>query len=342
MTSKKILVSAIVSTYNSEKFIRGKIEDLLAQTIGAQLEIVIVNSGSRQNEDRIIQEYINKYEMIKYIRTDERETIYKAWNRAIKISTGKYITNSNTDDRLKADAYEILSSELERNHDLGLVYANQFISHVPNQKFTEITKKKVWSIPKFDLLTHLDRCVVLSQPMWRASIHFEQNIWFNDELEICGDHDFVLRLLKHYKISYLPTSLGTFYVDKKKANKSLQNMTTLEKEKNGMTSDYIKEYVKNIDETTLAELQLRFFSLAKLPVKYLRGRNYLLNKMFPLTHTFTSEFVFYVYALILERRGEIDKAIACCTKILKHKHSDRVSNLLCELKKNNNENITNK
>ena len=43
------LVSAIISTYNSAFFIRGRIENLLNQTISDQLEIIIVNSGSDEN-----------------------------------------------------------------------------------------------------------------------------------------------------------------------------------------------------------------------------------------------------------------------------------------------------
>ena len=44
----KYLVSAIVSTYNAEKFIRGCLEDLENQTIADRLEIVVVNSGSKR------------------------------------------------------------------------------------------------------------------------------------------------------------------------------------------------------------------------------------------------------------------------------------------------------
>ena len=57
---EKYLVSAIVSTYNSERFIRGCLEDLENQTIADRLEIVVVNSGSEQNEDRIIKEFQKK------------------------------------------------------------------------------------------------------------------------------------------------------------------------------------------------------------------------------------------------------------------------------------------
>src|SRR3990167_2240646 len=95
ITEKYYIVSAIVSVYNCERFIRGCLEDLEQQTIADKLEIVVVNSGSRQNEEPIIKEFQAKYDNIVYIKTEERETIYQAWNRGIKASSGKYITNAN-------------------------------------------------------------------------------------------------------------------------------------------------------------------------------------------------------------------------------------------------------
>src|SRR3989304_3715745 len=108
---KSPLVSVIISTYNSEKFIERKILDLLQQSIVDRMEIIIVNSGSEQNEESIVLKYCKLYENVKYIKTDNRETIYKAWNRGIRTAKGKYITNANTDDLLRNDALEILSNK---------------------------------------------------------------------------------------------------------------------------------------------------------------------------------------------------------------------------------------
>ena len=101
MSNTNVLVSALVSTYNSEKFIEGRIVDLLEQSISKYLQIVIINSGSTQNEDKIIKSFTESYSNITYLKTKERESIYKAWNRGIKVANGKYITNANTDDRNK-------------------------------------------------------------------------------------------------------------------------------------------------------------------------------------------------------------------------------------------------
>ena len=63
-----LFLPAIVSTYNSERFIRGCLEDLEAQTIADRLEIIVVNSGSEQNEEAIVKEFQKKYSNIKYIK----------------------------------------------------------------------------------------------------------------------------------------------------------------------------------------------------------------------------------------------------------------------------------
>jgi predicted O-methyltransferase YrrM len=50
------VVSAIVSTFNAERFLAGCLDDLERQTIADQMEIIVINSGSEQNEDKIVRE----------------------------------------------------------------------------------------------------------------------------------------------------------------------------------------------------------------------------------------------------------------------------------------------
>lgn len=206
------LVSAIVSTYNSEKFLRGCLDDLEQQTIADELEIVVVNSGSRQNEEAIVREYQQKYNNIVYIKTEQREGIYAAWNRAVKVAQGTFITNANTDDRHRKDALEIMAETLLANPDAALVYGDQICTDTPNGTFAnhhaiEMAKRAEYSHERL-----LFGCCVGSQPMWRKSLHNELG-YFDDTLTCAGDWDFWLRISisSRYKFKHIPEFLGIYY-----------------------------------------------------------------------------------------------------------------------------------
>jgi tetratricopeptide (TPR) repeat protein len=209
-SSENYLVSAIVSTYNSEKFIRGRLEDLENQSIADRLEIVVVNSGSQQNEDKIIKEFQEKYSNIKYIKTNQRETVYAAWNRGIKASQGKYITNANTDDRLRHDAYEVMVNILEAHPEIALVYADVIITETENENFSRCTPIGSFNWLNFNREHLLNKgCFMGPQPMWRREVHDEYG-YFDPSFVTSGDYEFWLRISQTNTFMHLPVQLGLY------------------------------------------------------------------------------------------------------------------------------------
>ena len=55
-----IKVSVIVPVYNVEKYLRKCLDSLVNQTLN-DIEIIIVNDGTKDHSDIIIEEYSNKY-----------------------------------------------------------------------------------------------------------------------------------------------------------------------------------------------------------------------------------------------------------------------------------------
>ncbi len=201
------LVTAIVSTYNSERFIRGCMEDLEAQTIRDFLEIIVIDSGSEQNEGEVIKQFQNRYSNIKYLKTDQRETVYAAWNRGIKLATGRYITSANTDDRHTPYAFERMVHVLEKNPDIALVYANGWMTENENETFENFTPAGRYCWKDFDRNTLIDGCYIGPQPMWRRNIHEEYG-YFDEEFHFAGDWDFWLRISETKKFLHLNEFLG--------------------------------------------------------------------------------------------------------------------------------------
>ncbi|MFM6454673.1 MAG: glycosyltransferase, partial [Planktothrix sp.] len=206
-------VSAIISTYNSEKYIRGCLQDLVDQTLYKQgeLEIVIVDSASSQNEQSIVKEFQAKYPNIVYQRTPERETLYAAWNRAIKMSHGKYITNTNTDDRHRFDALEVMADFLNTHPEVSVVYPDQLITTVPNDTFTITQGNRRWNWPPYSYEQMKQGCCVGSQPMWKRSLH-DQYGYFRSELHCAGDYEFWLRIgSQGENMALISEVLGLYY-----------------------------------------------------------------------------------------------------------------------------------
>ncbi len=247
MNKRNYTVTAIVSTYNSERFIRACLEDLFRQTIIEDLEIVVVDGDSQQKERAIVEEFCRDYDNIKYCRTEERETIYQAWNRGIRAASGKFITNANTDDRHRRDALEVLVGELEAHPEVVLVYADQIITKTENETFDHCTPVGYYQWPAFDRKTLLHHSCIGPQPMWRRSLHDEFG-YFDESLKIAGDYEWWLRVSERHQFRHLPELLGLYLVNKtgleysnlKLSNEEANRIRKRFADKAGISFDYKK------------------------------------------------------------------------------------------------------
>ena len=99
-------VTIIVPVYNSEKYIERCIESLINQTL-QEIEIIIIDDGSKDNTSQICDEYEKKDNRIKVIhKINEGAGI--ARNKGLEIATGEYIGFLDSDDYVDRSMFEIL------------------------------------------------------------------------------------------------------------------------------------------------------------------------------------------------------------------------------------------
>ena len=101
----KIKVSVIVPVYNVEKFIDKCLNSLVNQTL-KEIEIIVVNDGSPDNSQKIIDEYVKKYpDKIKsFIKENGGQG--SARNMGMEKAVGEYISFVDSDDWLDLDTLE--------------------------------------------------------------------------------------------------------------------------------------------------------------------------------------------------------------------------------------------
>lgn len=107
-------VSVIVPVYNVENYIRKCLESLVEQTL-EEIEIIIVNDGTKDNSMSIIKEFADKYPQKIVILEKENGGLSDARNYAIPHAKGEYIAFLDSDDYIEKnmyqDMYEIAKKE---------------------------------------------------------------------------------------------------------------------------------------------------------------------------------------------------------------------------------------
>jgi len=201
-STHKYLISAVVSTYNGERFMRGKLEDLETQSIADHLEIIVIDSGSEQNERHIVEDFQLRYRNIRYLRTEQRETIYQAWNRGITLASGEFICNANIDDRLRQDALEVMVRTLQENQDCALVYPDILYTTQENSTFADFALSGQIRFPSYKRFSLLEGCNIQTAPVWRRKLHAEFGC-FNERYRSAADYEFWLRVSERYEMLHV-------------------------------------------------------------------------------------------------------------------------------------------
>lgn len=131
---KDPLVSIITPCYNEEKNIHRFIDSIIAQTY-TNIELIIINDGSRDNTEKIIKSYENAFQKkgINFIYIYQKNSgLGSAINTGLKVFTGEYLCWPDSDDFFEPTSIEKRVSFLEKNKEYGIVSSDANVLHEEN------------------------------------------------------------------------------------------------------------------------------------------------------------------------------------------------------------------
>ncbi|MDI6788821.1 MAG: glycosyltransferase, partial [Planctomycetota bacterium] len=203
MESKPV-VSVIIPTYNSDKYLAEAIESALDQTY-KNLEIIVVDDGSTDNTRELVKQYESKIHYI-YQENQERSA---ARNTGIKYSRGKYLQFLDADDIILPEKLELQVDFLENNLDYAVVYSD--IRSFNDFDRTKLTPKNC----KFysgNILKELLRDNFISvHPALIRRLCIDKVGLFQVRFNLCEDWDFWLRVAyAGYKFYYMDKVLALY------------------------------------------------------------------------------------------------------------------------------------
>lgn len=144
----KGLISIVVPIYNVEKYIDKCIESLINQTY-KNIEIILVDDGSKDNCGNIIENFAKKDRRIKIIHK-ENGGLSDARNYGIDIAKGEYICFVDSDDYVKKDMCECMLKLSEKyNSDITIlnrIYkfdnGDEKLRFIDDNKILELNKEE--------------------------------------------------------------------------------------------------------------------------------------------------------------------------------------------------------
>ena len=242
---EKEKVSIIIPVYNSESTLKRCIESVINQTY-KNIEILIINDGSKDKSLNIMNEYKNKDERIIVIN-QKNKGLSGARNTGVNNATGDYITFIDSDDYIKPnlvkdtikifEEYEcdVVRNNYELSYENGKtelrneMYEENRIINIEEKKEELIQNILLGKVQSYSWLLTIKREI-----LDKNNLEFDEDIFFMEDIV------FIIRLIFCIKNIYFVREPNYFYY---------------QSNENSLTKD-TKKYVKNINNILVMKKRL--------------------------------------------------------------------------------------
>ncbi|MDF9401269.1 glycosyltransferase family 2 protein [Vibrio sp. 1180_3] len=208
---KKLKVSVIVPVYNTEQYVERAIVSLMEQTLD-DVEIIIIDDGSKDNSLAIIEQVIARYparqKLIKLVSRENRG-VAKTRAQGMKLANGEYVIHLDSDDWVELNWLESMYRKaIEDNADIVVCdYTSVFKMknvqvHMPAEKTGEECLRQ--------LLNDRQRGFTVNKLVSRKIINEVGDV-FIEGVNFLEDYIYIAKCFKASNlVSYIPFCLYNY------------------------------------------------------------------------------------------------------------------------------------
>ena len=198
---RKIDLSILMAVYNGENWLKECVDSVLFNT-GVNYEFIIVNDGSIDDTEKILNSYNNS---ILKIFNISNLGLTKALNFGLTKAKGKFVARIDADDLCYPTRFEKQIDYLTQNSDLALVGSNAELIDENGSHQSYIRYPKGFESINDNLLN-------LISPFPHSSIMFRKKIilnigGYNENFYRSQDYDLYLRLSEKYYLECIQEPL---------------------------------------------------------------------------------------------------------------------------------------
>jgi len=191
------LLTIVTASFNSEKTIASTIRSILNQNF-SNFEYLLIDGSSTDSTVQIIQSFEKQFaeKGIAYKWISEKDSgIYDAWNKALKLAKGQWITFIGSDDIFLPESLSLMAKHASTNNDYDFITAKARIMRGSKveRAFGEPWK---WNTFKKEMK-------ILHAGGWHNAAYFKTHGLFDATYRIVGDYELLLRAGKNLKVLFI-------------------------------------------------------------------------------------------------------------------------------------------
>lgn len=199
-----MLISVIIPMYNSETTITNCINSVLNQTYKGDVEIIVVNDGSKDNSKAIVEDIIqdNKTKVSIELYNKINEGVSTTRNIGIKMAKGDWIALLDSDD-------EWLPNKLERQ--IQVLTENPTIDFLGTNRNGEYFNNILWK--KLNVLTRISPKILMVKFVFVVpTVIFRKKViidvgYFDETQKYAEEGNYFIRIAQKYNCFLLNESL---------------------------------------------------------------------------------------------------------------------------------------
>lgn len=203
------LVSVVIPTHNRAKFIERAILSVANQTLKNN-EIIIVDDGSNDNTEEIIQNIKTEYPTLQlvYKKLEINHGAQTARNEGIKLALGEWISFLDSDDEW--DTFKLqkqIDYALKKRYKV--VYCDGYVVKSEKSKL----RMNVRSVEGSSLALLLKKAGPTFPTLLVNRTCFDKVGLLDENIKAHQEWDFSIQLARHYDFGFIDEPLFTWYYD---------------------------------------------------------------------------------------------------------------------------------
>lgn len=246
-------ISIVLPTFNGAQYIKASIQSVVNQSF-KDWELIIVNDGSTDQTQRILDEVSQKYKNIRIYNNPTNKGLPYSLNKGFSEAKGDYLSWTSDDNLYKTNALEVMYSYLRKHPNIDMVSCDEDIINQRGELLYTLSSKDKCIRNNAGLL---DACNIGAAFMYTKKIAKKIGVY---DISMFGaeDYDYFCRIALKGNIKYLSQNIYQYRLHQNSLTSTKQNV--IKKKTMEIKKKYAKLFFKKFHFTKKDEALFWYLS----------------------------------------------------------------------------------